>query len=431
MIELTPSLMKCLNTFGKIQALFLLLPLLSAMPSHAQTIATLEVSLNGGTGNGLEIPVHVMLDPLTQLPDSVLSLVEVQGKKKVAVRFQFEENPDRKLTWLMPDDKSRRVYELVKLQPHHDDTPFVKAVKQNGALTLGTNEKNLLRYQFETVLPPQGVDAVFKRSGFIHPLWAPHGQVLTRIQPPDHHHHYGLWNPWTHVLFEGDTVDFWNLVAKEGTVRFAGFNYVTTGDVFAEYAARHEHVAFGKEGEEKVAIDEVQTVRVYVPHGNDDYYIADITVQMNCPGSPVRLLEYRYGGLGWRATEQWTKENSKVLTSEGKTRKDADGSKARWCIVEGTVDGENAGAVMMSYPANYNYPEPLRIWPENANRNRGDMFANFSPTKDMDWPLEPGKNYVLKYRFIVFNGSFNKEKAESAWKYFASPPQVTSVKSTK
>jgi hypothetical protein len=432
MMEIIVPVFKCLKTIGKIQALFL--PLLAALPSHAQTIATLEVSLNEGTGNGLEIPVHVMLDPLTKLPDSVLSLVEVQGKKKLAVPFQVEENRDRKLTWLVPDDKTRRVYELVKGKADYDDTPFITAVKQNGSVTLRANEKNLLRYQFETVLPPKGVDAIFKRSAFIHPLWAPHGQVLTRIQPPDHHHHYGLWNPWTHVLFEGDTVDFWNLSAKQGTVRFAGFNSIIAGNVFAEYAARHEHVAFGKdgkEGQEKVAIDEVQTVRVYVPHDNADYYIADITVQMNCPGSPVRLLEYRYGGLGWRATEQWTKENSKVLTSEGKTRKEADGSKARWCIVEGAVDGENAGAVMMSYPANYNYPEPLRIWPENANRNRGDMFANFSPTKDMDWPLDPGKNYVLKYRLIVFNGTFAKEKAEAAWQYFASPPAVTVVKKSK
>jgi hypothetical protein len=284
--------------------------------------------------------------------------------------------------------------------------------------------KDLLRYQYETMMPPPGVNEAFKRSGFIHPLWSPHGQVLTRIQAPDHYHHYGLWNPWTHVLFDGDTVDFWNLNSKQGTVRFSDFISVVNGNVFGEYAAVQHHVAFGKDGSEKLAIAEVQTVRVYAPSRSNDYYVADITVQMNCPDSPVRLLEYRYGGIGWRATEQWTKENSRVLTSEGKTRKDADGSAARWCIVDGAVDGENAGAVMMSYPANYNHPEPLRIWPENSNRNRGDMFANFSPTKNMDWPLEPGNTYVLRYRFIVFNGQFTRERAEAAWHYFAFPPLV-------
>ena len=332
---------------------------------------------------------------------------------------------------MVTDDQKSRRYELVKNPSARAQTPLIKAVLESGALTLKAENRELLRYHSEPVYPPKGIDPVFTRSAFIHPLWSPHGQVLTRIHAPDHYHHFGLWNPWTHVLFEGDTVDFWNLNAKQGTVRFAGFISTTTGNVFGEYAALHEHVVFPKNGKEKIAIREAQTVRVYAPRQRADYYIADITAQLNCAENPVRLLEYRYGGLGWRATEQWTKDNSRVLSSDGKTRKDADGSKARWCIVEGLVDGENAGAVMMSHPVNYNHPEPLRIWPENSNGNRGDMFANFSPTKDMDWLLEPGKNYLLRYRLIVFNGDFKKEQAEAGWKYFASPPTVTVLEKSR
>ena len=117
------------------------------------------------------------------------------------------------------------------------------------------------------------------------------------------------------------------------------------------FEALHDHIVF-RPGQQppsherdsgQVAMRELQTVRIYAPSDGANYYITDISVNLNCIEKPVRLLEYRYGGLGWRATEQWTKENSRVLTSEGKTRKEADGSKARWCIVEGTVDGENAG----------------------------------------------------------------------------------------
>src|SRR5215207_7193237 len=93
----------------------------------------------------------------------------------------------------------------------------------DSALTISSGNKELLIYQFKTVYPPRGIDTAYKRSGFIHPLYTPHGQVLTRIQPPDHYHHYGIWNPWTHTFFEGDTVDFWNIKDHEGTVRFAKF----------------------------------------------------------------------------------------------------------------------------------------------------------------------------------------------------------------
>jgi hypothetical protein len=77
----------------------------------------------------------------------------------------------------------------------------------------------------------------------------------------------------------------------------------------------------------------------------------------------------------------------------------------------------------MSFPSNYNHPEPLRIWPENSNG--GEMFAMFAPTKTKDWALTPGNTYVLKYRFNVYNGRISKEKAESGWQYYSSPPKVT------
>ncbi len=68
-------------------------------------------------------------------------------------------------------------------------------------------------------------------------------------------------------------------------------------------------------------MNELQTVRVYKPEANHDYYIVDITIDLNCASeSPVRILEYRYAGLGWRATEKWNKDNSEVITSEGKNR---------------------------------------------------------------------------------------------------------------
>ena len=82
---------------------------------------------------------------------------------------------------------------------------------------------------------------------------------------------------------------------------------------------------------------------------------------------------------------------------------------------------------MMSHPSNYNHPEPLRIWPENQY-GRGDMFANFSPTRDTDWLLEPGKTYVLKYRFLVYNDPLTPERAEAAWQAFVNPPAVPLVK---
>ncbi|MBD0332726.1 MAG: PmoA family protein [Chitinophagaceae bacterium] len=393
--------------------------------SYAQKIAGFEISLK--QPQSLSAPASINLDEVTFLHDSVLTLVEVTGNKKTPVAYQIQNSDHRRLHWLVEPGKGKHVYELVKSKAANDNS--VNAKMENGALLIQSGNKKLLNYFYKTIYPPADIDTNYKRSGFIHPLWAPNGQELTRIQAPDHYHHYGIWNPWTHVYFEKDTVDFWNIRGRQGTVRFAKFVSVTNGPVFSEFEALHEHVVFKKDGSEKVALNELQTVRVYKPNDKNDYFIVDITSKMNCASeSPFLIVAYRYAGMGWRTTEYWNNKNSEVLTSEGKTRKDSDGSKGRWCIVQGALPGnDTGGVVVLSYPANYNHPEPMRIWPENQN-GRGDMFFNFAPTKDRNWLLEPGKIYTLKYRMVVFNGKLDAARAESAWQYYATPPKVNVVK---
>ncbi|WP_300596569.1 PmoA family protein [Niabella sp.] len=392
---------------------------------HAQRISSWQVKTSGK--ETFSIPVNVDLDALTAEADSSLQLIETTGGKRTAVPFQVAPGARRRLYWMLePGKQQLRSFELIKTTAARPGAGSLQTDLDNGAVTIRYGNKNFLRYHSETVYPPKGIDTAYKRSGFIHPLWTPGGEALTRINAPDHYHHWGMWNPWTHVLFEKDTVDFWNLKDRKGTVRFAGFGALFNGPVYAGYTALHQHIAFKKDGTEKNALNELQTVQIYRPDDrNNSYYIMDVTVQLSCAGaSPVKLLEYRYGGLGIRATEAWNKDNSVIFTSEGKDRKAADGSTARWCVAQGQLNQQYGGLEMMSYPANYNYPEPLRVWPDNMN-NRGDVFLNFSPTKNKDWLLEPGKQYLLRYRFLVFDNRLPKEQAEEAWQGFAHPPVIT------
>ena len=287
---------------------------------------------------------------------------------------------------------------------------------ENGKFNFLKGDRLLLSYQYEKVYPPEGVDSIYGRSAFIHPLNAPHGQVLTRIQPDDHYHHYGIWNPWTHVLYDGDTLDFWNLKKGDGTVRFAEVLNKSADDLSAGIIVKEEHVVL-KEGKSEVALNETKVIKV--SEISDDSYVLDLTINYTCAtDKPFKILEYRYEGLGWRTTEEWDKNNSEVFTSQVYTRNEVDGTTDRWCVVQGTLGNEYGGAVMMSHPANFNHPEPLRVWPAGED-NRGDLFASFTTTKNTDWLLDPGKKYNLKYRFLVFNGKMTKEKAEEAWQAFA------------
>jgi len=375
-------------------------------------------------------PVYIDLDEVTALPDSSLSLRSVNGKSAMDVPFQIEHSYHRLLWWMASQSNTSKatVYELFSAKSSENGSPKITVTYNSGALLVEEGNKKVLQYNYSMNYPPAGVDSAFRRSGFIHPLWSPAGNTLTQIRPKDHYHHMGIWNPWTDVIFRGRKIDFWNLGDKKGTVRFNELLSKTSGPVYGGFKAEQDHIVLNMPdaGQETVAMHEVWDVRVF--NAGEHMWIWDFTSTLNCATpDTVFLKEYRYGGFGFRATPDWDNQNSKVLTSEGKSRKEADAGTARWCMIDGDVGGGHSGIVFMSSPTNYNYPEPMRVWPEDANK-RGDVFFSFSPTRNKDWTLLPGRDYTLRYRLLVYDGTVTAEQAEAVWKSFAAMPQVKKLK---
>ncbi len=286
--------------------------------------------------------------------------------------------------------------------------------------TIFIGEQPVLSYVHSETLPPEGVDTVYKRSAYIHPLWSPGGERLTRIQPPDHWHHYGIWNPWTRTHFGDHKVDFWNLADRQGTVRFAEYLDKTEQENLAGFRVRQEYIYFKEDGSEGVAMDETWQITVLNLEGQA--YMVDLVTTLSTPlETGITLEAYRYGGgLAFRGTERWYPGNATVLTSEGKNWSDADATHARWMIVEGesSVPEGRSGILFLSHPDNRSHPEPMRMWPPISNEGKENMFFEFCPIRHQEWVLEPGKEYMLKYRMVVFDGAINTQEAEQYWKDF-------------
>jgi len=390
-----------------------------------------------GDADRSECPASLDLNQINyNLDGGALSVFEIVGETEIAVSCQLESGHSAKL-WIMlsgetPRGTSRSF--ILRQDEQLGGTAPVQLQKLHGQLRLSSKEQPILDYQYKTIYPPEGIDPLFRRSGFIHPLWSPDGQILSRIQPPDHYHHYGIWGPWTKTHIKGREVDFWNLLKGQGTVRFSAFLSEVEGSVYSGFKALQEHVDFGASGADQVAISEVLDVRVWNP-GKGDIWLIDYTTTLNTPlDSGIMLDAYRYGGgIGYRAIEDWHKDNSSVLTSEKKDRLSADGTKARWCLVEGVSSSEKgrSGILFMGHPSNRDFPEPMRVWPVDANGGRGDLYFEFCPIRHKDWPLEKGMDYTLKYRLLVFDGSVPYEMAEQYWQGFAFPPRVEIIQTNK
>jgi hypothetical protein len=355
--------------------------------------------------------------------DSLDNLVLMSNGKQLP----FQIDKDNKKLWFVADPGNEGVYLLEKKALANEALEGIKMQKNNGDLQLMKGSIPLLTYRYGMTYPPEGVDSIFKKSGYIHPLLSPSGDTLSRIQPPDHYHHYGIWGPWTHTQIDGERVDFWNLAERQGTVLFKDFKETFSGEVFGGFKAHQEHINLKATGDKRIALNEDLEVKVW-DLGRSDRYMVDYTSNFKSPLENGILFEaYRYGGgLGMRFTERWHKDNCTVLTSEGKDRLTADGTNARWCMVTGeSADGKGtSGILFLSHPQNRAHPEPMRVWPIDGNGGRGDMFFEFCPIRHEEWKIEPNQDYELKYRMVVFNGKLTAGEAESYWKSFVEMPII-------
>jgi len=398
---------------------------MAAVTSRAGAAEALaRITVDSGKHTRMDTPVWVDLEGVALAQDGI-RLVEIKGGQRVSAPSQVERGKTARLNWILSGTTAagaQRVYEVEAGQPVAGAA--VELRQDEAGLDIVCGNAKVLRFQHAVMPPPAGADKRYARSGFIHPLWTPSGTVLTNIHAPDHIHHMGLWNPWTATEFEGRKVDFWNLKDGTGTVRFVKFVSKTSGPVFGDFQAAQEHVDLSAPGGGKVALNEVLEVRAWnTGVAGAGYWLIDLVTTQRCASSSaLKLLQYRYGGLGFRATADWKEDNSNYLTSEGKDRKNGHATRARWCNMFGTTASGSAGLLMMSHPANREHPEPVRIWPE------GDIFFNFCPIQQKEWTLEPGKDYVLKYRLFAYDGKADAPTCERLWADFGEGPVVKLIK---
>ncbi|MCX6333834.1 MAG: PmoA family protein [Bacteroidia bacterium] len=401
---------------------------------NSQKTQLLHFYVEAGNFLRINTPVSLDIEGVSKSDTLGYQLVEKVKGQMVEKPFQVEADYLPRLWWILDgttDPGKKREFFLYRVGPQTAKNIITTEITPDNII-LKKGDSEILHYRKSIMYPPAGVDTAYKRSGFIHPMYSPSGNIMTRISPRDHYHHFGIWNPWTKVKIGDHETDFWNLNSKQGTVRFSGINSVINGPVYGGFSVKQDHIDFQGAKPEELAINEVWDVRAWntEPVSGIKAYIVDLTTFLSVAGKePIVFVAYRYaGGIGFRATGEWNNKNSTVLTSEGLTRKDADGSRARWADINGAfIDKGNSGITFFSHPSNREYPEPMRVWPENQN-GVGDVYFEFCPTRHKDWELFPGNLYRLKYRMLVYDGKIDKNIADRVWNDFAYPPTVTLIK---
>ena len=282
----------------------------------------------------------------------------------------------------------------------------------DGALRVWVGRRPVLVYNINTVMPPRGEPDYYKRSGFIHPLYSPGGEVLTDDFPVGHVHQHGMFFAWTKATFMGDELDFWNQQNGTGTVKHVQLLGMKSGVDSGMFKVRLQQVSL-KHGP---VLEYIWTVRVL---NRADPFEIEIDIEERCATeAPVTLEEYRYGGFAYRGRAEWNEEDHEhfksqmnVLTRDGKNREESNHTRPGWIAIWGPAGDGNSGIAILDHPSNFRYPQPIRMHPKMP-------YLVFSPPVLGEFVLEPGKVYHARYKVVLYDGEPDTEKIELLFKEF-------------
>ncbi|MEZ6067768.1 MAG: PmoA family protein [Planctomycetaceae bacterium] len=296
-------------------------------------------------------------------------------------------------------------YLLLNASLHAVDAPIVECRETDHAIDVSVHGKPVLRYHKSVLQPPAGIDPVFARSGFIHPVWTPEGKVVTADFPADHAHQHGLFSAWVNTSFNGHKVDFWNQAGRAGNVEHVRVVETRSGDLAGEFTVELRHVDLtGSDGPVSV-LKELWAVRIQPHEGG---HLFDIESRQTCVADvPLTVHEYHYGGMAFRGCDEWFAEGTDFafITSDGKDRKAANHTRPGWVTAQGTIDGKVRGLMVIDHVDNFRAPQPVRLHPTKP-------YFVYSPCVLGEFKLEPGVELVNRYRYFVCDAAIPADVAD-------------------
>ena len=256
-------------------------------------------------------------------------------------------------------------------------------VDADGRLELRENNKPVIAYNYGMQLR-NGAPEIKRRSGYVHPVWAPDGTIVTDDFPRDHWHHRGIFWAWPVIDYDGRKYDMWTL----------------TGGI----QARHEKWLEKKDGRDArigaengwyVGEDRIakETVRLTVEplKGAERRMHYEIALEAVKPFHLAGMQDGKgYGGFNVRFAPR---TGTVVRTDKGVEAKDTDLVPHPWAELEATYEGKRSRLRIESDATNPGHPQGWCL------RSYGFLGANHPGLTPIR--MEPGKPLRLRYTVTV------------------------------
>ena len=351
-----------------------------------------------------------------QLPPSVRGTdLQLRGDDGTVLPLQV--GPDRQGWVVLPRLIAGRRHVFTVEPALRQVGPDALSVRAEGSRWhFSRDGRPMFSYVGDPLVLPDGVGERFRRGAYIHPVRTPTGAVATEDYPPNHRHHHGIWAAWTHTRYDGRAPDFWNMGDGTGRVEFEGSSGSWGGPLTAGLETRHRYVDLTTPTPVAVLGERWQMTAYAMGLGSRSAHVFDVVITQRVSGkTPLELPPYRYGGIGVRGRHLWDgPDRTFFVTADGRGRLDGHGTRATWAYMGGEVDGRRVGIAVLGHPDNLQSPQPMRIHPT-------EPFFNFAPQQAGAFAIRPGEPFVMRYRFIAFDGDPDARLIDDAWQDWATP----------
>ena len=235
---------------------------------------------------------------------------------------------------------------------------------------------------------------------YIHPIVAPDGNgILTEFSPAHHKHQTGLY--WGLKKMNGrDYFMNW----KEDYWRKVSSSVITPGGTTVTWQTVYD--ALDENG--NTILTETQTWSMREADGK---YLLDLAWRGEAKRN-VTMEKFYVGGLFLRMP--WHEGiDGEVINSEGKRNGEAEGQPARWADIGLTIEGrkDKGHVAILEHPSNEGFPNAWRV----------DNELGVGPSRQItgDWSIPEGNEAVIRYRLVIYTGTFDSAEIARLWSEFA------------
>jgi hypothetical protein len=255
------------------------------------------------------------------------------------------------------------------------------------------------------------------RSDYIHPLYGPEGEVLTKDWSPEHPHHRGIYWAWPEVDWHRQRGDLHAL--QRVFARPSGKCQAVSGPVFAQVDA--ENTWQWETGEPIVR--ERAIIRVYL--ANSHGRLIDCEFHFEALVDPVQLARrgtIHYGGLNLRLNavkdQQIIKHTDPVGPAQARQNAVSANPRAAWSDLSGLFPGAThpAGLAVFQHASNPDYPGEWIDYPEL------NWVQPTFPAGGTRYELQKGNPLTLRFRLWIHSGpAVTDPAALNQWRALHAP----------